>query len=116
MLVAFILHYTFIIRRYELMPYLPETIYDFKLKKICVAAVIGLLWSMMWGWNGSGGILFAMVWEYVRGNKIDFYGYMLLIIIAGILAMEDNYTVWKIMEFVPGVLFGYINSELYTLR
>ena len=41
---------------------------------------------------------------------MDFYGYMLLIIIAGILAMEDNYTVWKIMEFVPGILFGYINS------
>lgn len=62
MLVGFLLHYTFIIRRYELMPYLPEQIYDLKLKKICVAAVIGIVWSMMLGWNGSGGILFAMIW------------------------------------------------------
>ena len=44
------------------MPYLPESIYDFNLKKICVAAVIALVWSIMWGWNGSGGILFAMIW------------------------------------------------------
>ena len=69
------------------MPYLPESIYDFKLKKICVAGVVALAWSIMCGWNGSGGILFAMYWEYARGHKMDFYGYMLVIIIAGSIAM-----------------------------
>lgn len=116
MLVGFLFHYTYIIRRYELMPYLPEPVYDFNLKKMCVAAVIGIVWSIMCGWNGSGGILFAMIWEYIRGNKMDFYGYMLLIIIVGSIFMEDNFTYWKLMEFVPGILFGYINSTLYTLR
>jgi hypothetical protein len=115
-LVAFIVHYTLIIRRYELMPYLPENIYDFKLKKICVAVVIGLIWAMMCGWNGSGGILFAMGWESVRGNRMDFYGYMLLVVVIGCIALEDRYTWWKLMEFVPAVLFGYVNSTLYTLK
>lgn len=116
MLVGFLIHYTFIIRRYELMPYLPEQIYDLKLKKICVAAVIGIVWSMMLGWNGSGGILFAMIWESVRGKKFDFYGYMLLVIVGGSIAMEDNLTLWKLAEFIPGIIFGYINSTLYILK
>jgi hypothetical protein len=42
-LVAFIMHYTLIIRRYELMPYLPESIYDWKLKKISSALVLALI-------------------------------------------------------------------------
>ena len=44
------------------MPYLPNSINDLKLKKICMAGLIALLWSMMLGWNGLGGILFGIVW------------------------------------------------------
>lgn len=86
-LVAFLVNYTAIIRRYELMPFLPEHIYDMKLKRICVCAILGVIFSLIWGWNGSAGILFAMGWEWVRGNRMGFYGYMLLIIIAGSLLM-----------------------------
>ena len=59
-LVAFLVNYTGIIRRYELMPFLPEAIYDAKLKKVCVCALLGLISSLIWGWNGSAGIIFAM--------------------------------------------------------
>ena len=61
-LVAFLANYTGIIRKYELMPYLPEELYDGKLKRMCVSGLIGIVISMIWGWNGSGGILFAMGW------------------------------------------------------
>lgn len=43
--------------------------------------------SMVWGWNGSGGILFAIGWEVLRGNRMGFYGYMLGIIIIGSLML-----------------------------
>ena len=115
-LVAFLTNYTGIIRRYELMPFLPEQIYDAKLKKICVCALAGVICSLIWGWNGSAGIIFAMGWEYVRGHKIDFYGYMLLAIVAGSLLMEEYYKPAKLLEFIPGLLFGFVNSEISTLR
>lgn len=98
------------------MPFLPEAIYDFKLKKICLCAVVAVIFSLIWGWNGSAGILFAMGWEWVRGNRMGFYGYMLLIIIAGSLLMEEYYKPAKLLEFVPGLLFGYVNTVLSTLR
>lgn len=98
------------------MPYLPESIYDWKLKKISSALVLALIWAIIWGWNGSGGIIFAMGWEWARGHRIDFYAYMLLLVVVGCIALEDTYHWWKLMEFVPAVLFGYVNSTLYTLK
>lgn len=98
------------------MPYLPEPLYDAKLKRMCVLGVVGVIISMIWGWNGSGGILFAMGWESIRGNRMGFYGYMLIIIIAGSLLMEENFKWKKLIEFIPGVLFGSINASLFTLR
>ena len=96
-LVAFLVNYTGIIRRYELMPFLPESIYDAKLKKICVCALFAIISALIWGWNGSAGILFAMIWERVRGHKMDLYGYMLLIVIAGSLLMEEYYKPAKLL-------------------
>ena len=115
-LVAFLVNYTGIIRRYELMPFLPESIYDAKLKKICVCALFSIISALIWGWNGSAGILFAMVWERLRGHKMDIYGYMLLIIIAGSLLMEEYYKPAKILEFIPGLLIGFVTSELTNIR
>lgn len=86
-LLAFLINYTAIIRRYELMPFLPESLYDSKLKRMCALAVGGMIISMIWGWNGSGGILFAIFWEYNRGNRFEYYGYLLLIVIVGSLIM-----------------------------
>jgi hypothetical protein len=71
---------------------------------------------MIWGWNGSGGMIFAIVWEQIRGNKMGTFGYLYSIIIIGSLLMETNYTYMKLVEFIPGILFGMVNSILFTLK
>ena len=115
-LVAFLINYLGIIRRYELMPFLPQSIFDAKLKRICILSVLAIILAIFMGWNGSGGIIFAMVWESARGNRMGFYGYMLAIIIVGSLLMEKNYTYTKIFELLPGIIFGYVNSVIFTLQ
>jgi hypothetical protein len=116
LLISFIINYTMIIRKYELMPFLPEEIYDNKLKKICVLGLVGILSSMIWGWNGSGGIIFAILWEQTRGNKMGTFGYLYAVIIVGSLMMEKNYTLMKLVEFIPGIMFGMVSSMLFTLK
>jgi hypothetical protein len=116
MLISFLINYTFIIRKYELMPYLPQEVYDNKLKRMCVLALVGILSSSIWGWNGSGGIIFAILWEQTRGNKMGIYGYLFGIIIIGSLMMEKNYSYMKLVEFIPGIMFGLVNSMLFTLK
>lgn len=71
---------------------------------------------MTWGWNGSGGMIFAIIWEQIRGNKLGSFGYIYAIIIIGSLLMETNYTYMKLVEFIPGILFGMVNSILFTLK
>lgn len=85
---------------------------------MCVLSVIGLVLSIFLGWNGSGGILFGILWEKKRGSNtvITQIGYMLLIIIIGSLLMEENYSWMKLFEFFPGIIFGYVNSNLFTLK
>jgi hypothetical protein len=118
MLVAFIFNYTAIIRKYELMPYLPVDAFDNKLKLLCLLSVGSILSSLYFGWNGSGGILFAIFWEQTRGSRMGILGVYFAIIIVGSLLMEKNYTLSasKAVEFIPGLLFGYINSEIYKLK
>ena len=98
------------------MPFLPEEIYDNKLKRACVLGLAGILTSMIWGWNGSGGMVFAIIWEQMRGNKMGTFGYLYTIIIIGSLLMENNYSYMKLVEFLPGILFGMLNSILFTLK
>lgn len=62
MLISFIVNYTAIIRKHELMPYLPVDAFDHKVKVLCVLSVASILSSLYFGWNGSGGILFAIFW------------------------------------------------------
>jgi hypothetical protein len=69
------------------MPYLPVQSYDTQLKIMAALGLTGLLFSLKFGWNGSGGIIFAILWEKIRGNKIGNYWYFFLIIIAGSLLM-----------------------------
>jgi len=66
--------------------------------------------SMYIGWNGSGGMIFAIFWEQTRGSKIGVFGLFFGLIIVGSLLMEHNYTATKFIEFLPGIIFGYINS------
>jgi hypothetical protein len=115
-LVAFIVNYTAIIRKYELMPYLPQAVYDNRLKWLSALTLVGMLMTLIWGWNGSSGMIFACYWEYSRGNKMGIFGYIFLLIAVGSLMMEE-YTQWtKALEFIPGLIFGYVASSLFTMR
>lgn len=99
------------------MPYLPVEAYDYKLKILCILSIAGLLSSMYFGWNGSGGVIIAIIWERMRGNKLGGYIYYFALIIAGSLMMEDYDSHFqKLVEFIPGIIFGYVNSNIYTLK
>lgn len=95
-LTAFVINYTWIIRKHELMPYLPIETFDSRLKVLCVLSLTGMLLSMHFGWNGSGGIIFAIYWELTRGSKMGVYGVFFASIIIGSLLMENNYSVSKL--------------------
>lgn len=45
-------------------------------------------------------------------------GLYFAIIIVGSLLMEKNYTMTlsKAVQFIPGLIFGYINSQIYKLK
>jgi hypothetical protein len=62
------------------------------------------------GWNGSGGIIFAIAWESLRGSKMGIYKYFFLSVIVGSIILENNYKFSKIYEFIPGIIFGFINT------
>lgn len=87
-LTAFLINYMGIIRRYELYPYLPETPLDNRLKVSCFVAFAAVMLSMSLGWNGSGGLIFAMFWEVTRGQRMNIYGLYFGAIIVGSLLME----------------------------
>lgn len=44
------------------------------------------------------------------------YGLFFGSIIIGSLLMEKNYAVSKLWEFLPGLIFGYVNSEIFKLK
>jgi hypothetical protein len=115
-LTAFVINYTWIIRKHELMPYLPVESFDNRLKVLCLMSLTGMLLSMHFGWNGSGGMIFAIFWELTRGKKIGVYGIFFGSIIVGSLLMEKNYSMSKLWEFIPGLIFGYVNSEIFKLK
>ena len=87
-LTAFLINYMGIIRKYELYPYLPDTPLDNRLKVSCFVSFAGMILSLYLGWNGSGGMLFAMFWEMTRGQKMKIYGFYFAAIIVGSLLME----------------------------
>ena len=115
LLVAFVGNY-WVIRKYELYPYLPNDKYDQQLKIACGLAFFTIIASVQWGWNNSGAILVAVGWELLRGNRMGVLGYGFLAAIVGSLMLEKNYSMTKLLEFIPGVTLGFITSTLYTLR
>lgn len=116
LLVSFAINYVFIIRKYEVSPFLAEDRLDNHLKVACLLGFVGVLYSLMWGWNGSGGLIFAMMWEKFRGNKMGSFKYLYAIIIVGSVLMEKEYSLMKLVEFIPGILFGISNALIFQLK
>jgi hypothetical protein len=52
--------------------------------------------SIYYGWNGSGGILFAIGWEFMRGRKMGVLVYGFGAAVLGSIFMEGNFTSTKI--------------------
>jgi hypothetical protein len=115
LLIAFIVNY-YLVRKYHLFPYLPNDKYDQQLKLISILGLLTIISSALWGWNNSGAIVVALVWEVMRGNRIGLLAYGFLAAVIGSLMLEDNYSWQKLVELVPGIFLGYISSTLYTLR
>jgi hypothetical protein len=115
-LTAFLVNYLGIIRKHELYPYLPDIPLDNRLKVACLTAFLGIVISLYCGWNGSGGLLFAMFWEATRGQRMNIYGLYFGCIIAGSLLMEQNYAPSKLWEFLPGLCLGWVNAEIFKLK
>ena len=115
LLVAFVGNY-YIIRKYNIYPYLPDDKYDQQLKIASILGFLTIILSSLWGWNNTGAIVVALVWELTRGNRLGTVGYGFAAAIVGSLMLEDDYSWKKLIELVPGVTLGYITSTLYTLK
>jgi hypothetical protein len=44
------------------------------------------------------------------------YKYFYLSIIIGLIILENEYTLKKVAEFLPGILLGFINTEIAKLK
>lgn len=57
---------------------------------------VAIVVSMYMGWNGSGGLIFAIFWESTRGQTMNMYMLYFGCIIFGSLLMEENYSITKL--------------------
>lgn len=107
MLVTFAYNLVFILRKNRLMPFLPTKPQDDRLKIAALLAAVGLCFCLSNGWNASGGIIFAIVWESLAGRQGCFYLIIFGAIIGGSITME-----WASPEYAlrlaPSVLFGIV--------
>lgn len=44
------------------------------------------------------------------------FSYLYALVIVGSLLMEDQISIHKLIEFIPGILFGIANSMIFTLK
>lgn len=82
---------------------------------MCLLTLASLLASICWGWNGSAGIVVAIVWEITRGNKLGVLFYGFLMVIIGCVLLEGSLDYTKLLELIPGLFLGVVSSTLYTL-
>ncbi len=97
------------------MPFLKIDRYDNMLKIACLLTFISIILSIYWGWNGSGGIIIAVIWEAAYGDTLGALLYGYIAVIVGSVLLEGNFSYTKLLELIPGVLLGFVNSTLYTL-
>lgn len=107
MLITFVYNLVFILRKNRLMPFLPTKAQDDRLKLAAVLTSVGLCFCLTYGWNASGGMIFAIVWESLAGRQGCFYLIIFGAIIGGSITME-----WASPEYAlrlaPSILFGIV--------
>lgn len=96
------------------MSFLPTDELDSKLKVTCMLNVIAAFLCLKFGWNATGGMVYAVVWEYLKGTKGTFYLIILLFIIAGSVLMEQTNSLTKLIYFIPSLIFAYNVNMVYT--
>jgi hypothetical protein len=87
MLVTFIYNLVFILRKNRLMPFLPTKPQDDRLKIAAALTSVGMYFCLTYGWNASGGMIFAIVWESLAGRQGCFYLIIFGAIIGGSITM-----------------------------
>lgn len=96
------------------MPFLPTKPQDDRLKIAAILISIATYFCLNYGWNASGGMIFAIVWESLAGRQGCFYLIIFGAIIAGSITME-----WTSPEYAvrlaPSILFGMVASLLRGL-
>lgn len=70
------------------MPYLPNESDDNRLKIAAFLMVLGLYFSLNYGWSASGGIIFAILWESLAGRQGFFYLIIFGGVVGGSITME----------------------------
>lgn len=107
MFITFVYNLVFILRKNRLMPFLPTKPQDDRLKMAAFLTSIGLCFCLTYGWNASGGMIFAIVWESLAGRQGCFYLIIFGAIIGGSITME-----WTSPEYAlrlaPSILFGIV--------
>jgi hypothetical protein len=86
-LIGFAVNLLFILRPYRLMPFLPNEKLDNSLKITSLLNILAIFMCLKFGWNGTGGMIFAIIWEFINGTRGAFYLIIFSMIIAGTLTM-----------------------------
>jgi hypothetical protein len=77
---------------------------------------IAIICMLNWGWSASGGMISGIIWEFFKGKKMNKFFFLYLIIVAGCLMMEKHFTIFKLVQLVPGLLFGIANSIIFEFK
>ena len=110
------MNYVFLIRKYEITPFLNEKKHDDSLKFACLLTFVAILCSLSWGWSGTGGLISAFVWELLKGKNFKKIFFLYLMMEIGCLMIEKHFAVVKLVQLIPGVLFGVANSIVFDLK
>jgi hypothetical protein len=114
--VTFWFNHVYVLRKNRLMPYLPDTSKDNRLKIASLLLVVAIYFTIFYGWSASGGILVAIVWESLAGNQGCFYLIIFGGVIFGSITMEVNAPTDFVFKIVSSVLFGVAEYLIHGLR
>ena len=114
--VTFWFNHVYDLRKNRLMPYLPDTTKDNRLKITSLLLVVAIYFTIFYGWSASGGILVAIVWESLAGSQGCFYLIIFGGVVFGSITMEYDSPTDFFLKVVSSVLFGVAEYLIHGLR